>query len=110
MSTDTDRIRALNDDLRKNLLGGGAVITAGIAALGAEAVERLVKIITVFDDFCNANDPHSEHDFGCLKFDDKVDVIFKIDYFDNSLTFHSPNAADPAVTERIITIMLASEY
>jgi hypothetical protein len=110
MSTDTDRIRMLNDNLRKDLLGGGAVITTGIAALGPEAVERLVKTIAVFDDFCTANDPHSEHDFGCFKFDDEVDVIFKIDYFDKSLTFHSPNAADPAVTERIITIMLASEY
>jgi hypothetical protein len=50
MSTDSDRTRMLNDELRKNLLGGGAVITAGIAELGAEAVERLVKTIAVFDD------------------------------------------------------------
>ena len=45
MSTDTDRIRMLNDHLRKNLTGGGALITPGIAAMGAEAVERLVKTI-----------------------------------------------------------------
>ena len=37
-------------------------------------------------------------------------VFFKIDYYDKSLTFHSPDPADPAVTERIITIMLAEEY
>ena len=109
MSTDTDRIRALNDDLRKNLVGGRALITPGIATLGAEAVERLVKTIAVFDTFSTANDPHSEHDFGVFDFDG-TDVVFKIDYFDNSLTFHSPNAADPSVTERVITIMLASEY
>jgi hypothetical protein len=46
MSMDTDRIRLLNDQLRKNLSGGGAIITPGIAALGAEAVERLVKTIS----------------------------------------------------------------
>jgi hypothetical protein len=109
MSADKDRIRALNDELRKHLLGGGALITPGIAALGQEAVERLVKTIAVFDDFCHANDPHEEHDFGSFRFDD-VDVIFKIDYFDKSLTFHSPNPADPSVTERIITIMTADEY
>jgi Protein of unknown function (DUF3768) len=110
MSTDTDRIRALNDNLRRTLLGGGAVITAGIAELGPEAVERLVKTIAVFDDFHHANDPHAEHDFGSFKFDDGIDVIFKIDYYDQSMSFHSPNPADPAVTQRVITIMRADEY
>ena len=80
-----------------------------IAAMGAEAVERLVKTIAVFDDFCLANDPHDEHDFGCFDFDG-VQVAFKIDYFDRKLEFQSPNAADPAVTKRVITLMLASEY
>lgn len=109
MHTDTDRTRAPNDELRKHLLGGGAVITAGIAELGPEAVERLVKTIAVFDDFCHANDPHEEHDFGVFDFEG-VQVMFKIDYYDKSLNFHSPNPADPAVTERIITIMRADEY
>jgi Protein of unknown function (DUF3768) len=36
--------------------------------------------------------------------------MFKIDYYDNDLNFHSPDPADPTVTERIITIMLADEY
>jgi hypothetical protein len=109
MSTDTDRIRALNDDLRKTLLGGGAVITAGIAALGPKAVERLVKTIAVFDDFCHANDPHQEHDFGVFDFDG-TPVMFKIDCYDKSLNFQSPNPADPSVTQRIITVMRADEY
>ena len=33
-ATQTDRIRALNDDLRQHLIGGSAVITPGVAALG----------------------------------------------------------------------------
>jgi hypothetical protein len=56
MDTKTARIRALNDELRQHLTGGIAVITPGVAALGAEAVERIVKTIAVFDDFCHAND------------------------------------------------------
>jgi hypothetical protein len=32
--------------------------------LGPVAVERIVKTIAVFDDFCHANDPYEEHDFG----------------------------------------------
>ena len=109
MSSDTDRTRMLNDELRQHLYNGGAIITAGIASLGSEAVSRLVNAIATFDDFCAANDPHNEHDFGVFEFDGTL-VMFKIDYYDKSLNFHSPDPADPSVTERIITIMLAEEY
>jgi Protein of unknown function (DUF3768) len=109
MSSDTDRIRMLNDELRQHLLGGGAVMTPGIAALGPEAVARLVQAIAVFDDFCTANDSLGEHDFGVFDFDG-TPVMFKIDYYDKDLNFHSPDPADASVTERIITIMLAEEY
>jgi uncharacterized protein DUF3768 len=109
MQTDAERTRALNDELRKHLLGGGAVITSGIAELGPESVNRLLLTLAVYDDFCHANDPHEEHDFGVFDFDG-VSVMFKIDYYDKSLTFHSPDPADPSVTERVITIMRADEY
>ena len=109
MTNQTQQIRELNDDLRKYLIGGGAVITPGIAALGQEAVDRIVKTIAVFDDFCHANDPYEEHDFGSFEAEGKT-IFFKIDYFDRSLPMHSPDPADPTVTERVITIMLADEY
>ncbi len=113
MSTSIDiktaRIRQLNDDLRKHLIGGSAVMTPGIAALGAEAVARIVKTIAVFDDFCHANDPHEEHDFGSFDAEGHK-IFFKIDYYDKSLAYASPDPADPSVTERIITLMLAEEY
>ena len=109
MNPNTDRIRALNDALRQHLTGGTAVMTAGIAALGQEAVDRIVKTIAVFDDFCHANDPYSEHDFGSFEADGHS-IFFKIDYFDKTLTYASPDPSDPAVTERVITIMLAEEY
>ena len=108
-STQTDRIRILNDELRKNFGQGHAVMTIGIAALGAEAVARIVKTIEVYDDFCHANDPYEEHDFGSFETDGRT-ILFKIDYFDKNLAYHSPDPSDPAVTKRVITIMLAEEY
>jgi hypothetical protein len=67
MDPRTVRIRALNDEVRQNLAGGVAVMTPGIAALGQEAVDRIVKTIAVFDDFCHANDPYEEHDLARSK-------------------------------------------
>jgi hypothetical protein len=109
MEPKTARIAALNDELRQRLVGGMAVITPGVAALGQEAVARIVKTIEVYDDFCHANDPHEEHDFGAFDADGHT-IFFKIDYYDGTLSMHSPDPADPAVTKRVITIMLAEEY
>jgi hypothetical protein len=109
MSTDPDQIRSLNDQLRQDLTMGLAVMTPGIAALGQEAVGRIVKTIAVFDDFCHANDPHQEHDFGVFEADGHS-IMFKIHYYDQAMTGHSPDPSDPSVTNRVITIMLAEEY
>jgi hypothetical protein len=106
MNLCTDRIRTLNDELRRNLPNAHAVITNGVAALGPEAVARIVRTIAVYDDFCHANDPHEEHDFGSFEADGQV-IFFKIDYYDKALIGHS---SDPSVTQRVITIMLAEEY
>lgn len=51
----------------------------------------------------------TEHDFGAFDFiGDRV--FWKIDYFDKSLAYGSENPADPEVTERVMTVMLASDY
>ena len=109
MHTPTDRIRALNDDLRQCLPGGHAVITPGVAALGQEAVECIFQAIAAFDDFCHANDPHEEHDSGSFDVNGET-IFFKIEYYDKNLTHHLPDPSDPSVTERVITMMLAEEY
>jgi hypothetical protein len=107
----TEQIRTLNDRLRQNLGSGveTAIITTGVAALGDEAVARIVKTIAVYDDFCHDNDPYEEHDFGAFEADGHA-IFFKIAYYDPTLTYHSDDPADPTVTHRVITIMLAEEY
>ena len=109
MDEKTARIRELNDQLRKNLSLGTAVMTPGIAALGPEAVERIVHSISAYELFTESNDPHGEHDFGSFKHDGRK-VFFKIDYYDRTMEFASADPSDPMVTTRVLTVMLASEY
>jgi hypothetical protein len=109
MTDNIDRIRQLNDELRQHLLGGIAVVTPGVAALGVDFTNRIVETIAVFDDFHHDNDPYQEHDFGAFEIDGHQ-LFFKIDYYDQNMTHHSPNPADPSVTQRVITLMLAEEY
>ena len=75
MSSQTEQIRALNDQLRQKLDSGVAVMTPGVAALGPEAVDLIVKTISVYDDFCRANDPHEEHDFGAFRNSGRGDLF-----------------------------------
>ena len=73
------------------------------------AIRVTRSTIAVYDDFCAANDPYGEHDFGAFEAEGHT-ILFKIDYFDTALAYHSPDPADPAVTERVLTIMLAEEH
>ena len=103
------RISALNDELRRFGRGGRIMITSGIQALGTEGAERVLAAVAGFDAFTADNDPHGEHDCAILTVDGHR-VMFKIDYYDRDLAYHSPDPSDPTVTERVMTVMLASEY
>nr|WP_020180365.1 DUF3768 domain-containing protein [Methylopila sp. M107] len=103
------RIRELNDRLRTAGTGGKVVVTNGIAALEPATADRVLEAVRQFDAFGPDNDPWSEHDCASLTADG-VKVIWKIDYFERSGRIHSPDPADPKVTLRVLTIMLADEY
>jgi hypothetical protein len=109
MNGKTVRIQQLNDEFRRCLIGGVAVITPGVAALGPTAVERIVKKVQVFNQFSEANDPYGEHDVGLVDIEGET-LLWKIDYYDKKMQMHSPDPADPTVTQRVMTILLASEY
>jgi uncharacterized protein DUF3768 len=103
------RIRELNDVLRTTGRGGRIVITTGIAALAPDAIPALLAAVAGFESFDPDNDPYGEQDCAVLTVGAER-VIWKIDYYDRSLSGHSPDPADPAVTTRILTIMLAEEH
>ena len=102
-------IRSLNDCFRQALHGGTVLFTAGIMALGPKLQARILAAVQTFDAFEEANDPWGEHDFGAIDIDGER-VFFKIEYYDLTRAMHSEDPTDPAKTERVMTIMLASEY
>jgi hypothetical protein len=104
----TQCIRTIDDHLRKNPTADVAIMTPGIAALGQEATDRIIKTITVFDDCCHANDPGDGHDTGSFEAEGRT-VVFKIDRFERARESAPPESADQMDRVRIITVMLAEE-
>lgn len=100
-------IAQLNDHARTTLQDCRLVITPGIASL--DNLEAVIASVQSYTAFTLRNDPYGEHDFGSFEHDGQT-VFWKFDYFDVDMLMHSPDATDPAVTCRVLTIMLAEEY
>ena len=109
MSDKTARIRELNDQFRKTLAGGRIVLTQGIQAMAEIDILHLLGLLQTYDDFSEGDDPYGEHDFGAIMMGGQK-YFWKIDYYDNACEMHSPDPSDPAVTHRVLTLMLAEEY
>lgn len=103
------QVRVLNDVLRIHRSGGSILITAGIAALGIDAVEDVLAAVAAFDAFNEDNDPYGMHDCGLFTLAG-VRILWLIDCYDHHRTGRSPNSADPRVTWRVLTVMRADEY
>lgn len=103
------RIRTQNDIFRQTGQGGLLYLTAGVNELGPEAVEEIRDLIRSFNDFTPENDPWGEHDCALVEWRGQK-LIWKIDYYDKSLKYGSPDASDLRLTERVMTIMFSHEY
>ncbi|HOX41461.1 MAG TPA: DUF3768 domain-containing protein [bacterium] len=108
MNVKMDRIRCekiamVNDMFR--LSGLGVMLAGGVQSVND--ITGLLRAVRDFDKFNEDNDPWHEHDYGRLDwYGDSV--IWKIDYYDQSLTYWE----DPLSLKcrRIITIMLTEDY
>jgi len=69
----------------------------------------MLAAVAAFSNFTPDNDPYHEHDCAVMNVGDHR-IIWKIDYYDADLNFASDDPANPAVTIRVLTIMLADEY
>ena len=104
---DTAKIAALNDHARRSFTGCRVVITRGVQAL--DDVPSVLDQVRRYSAFTPDNDPYGEHDFGSFIHDD-INIFWKIDTYDADLQMQSPDPSDPAVTARVLTVMLADEY
>ena len=102
-----EKVKLLNDSLRKNGVGGQVMLTRGITQ--REDKEKIIKAVMDFEDFSEDNDPYGEHDFGKVVVDG-IDYLWKIDYYDNDLHYHSEDNTNTEKTIRVLTVMKASEY
>jgi Protein of unknown function (DUF3768) len=102
-----------------------AVATVGFRSLPEADQSCVRELIETFDAFDEDNDPHGERDFGTiyqlwdggwtierprLREDERERVFWKLDYYDRAMRYASEDAANTAVTRRVLTIMLADEY
>lgn len=107
MSSST--IRDLNDSFRTTFEGGRVMLTEGVQILADADRARLMNMVRTFTAFDESNDPYGEHDFGAVEIGAEK-FYFKIDYYDRSLRYGSPDPCDPSVTTRVLTVMRADEY
>lgn len=114
------------NDLARTAMGVACrlVATQGILALPQADQSRLRELVETYDVWGDGNDPYAERDFGVIyeargigwtttkPADDDIleRVLWKIDYYDLTLKWGSEAPWNSAVTARVLTIMLGSEY
>ena len=123
MLSRAERIARLNDLARRAMgIASVVVATEGIRALSEADQSRLRELVETFDAFTPDNDPYGKRDFGAIyqgvdgvwpalrPVDVAMTVFWKIDAYDRALRFGSEETADPAMTRRVLTLMLAGEH
>lgn len=106
---DAEKTARLNDLLRQTFLTGRVVMTRGVAELPEETRARVLSMVRSYDDFDVLAGAQQERDFGAFEYQGQG-YFWKIDCYDADLKYLSPDPANPDVTRRVLTIMLADEY
>ena len=102
-NTKCAKIAMINDLFR---LSGLEVMLAG-GVQSVKDIYGLLQAVRKYDNFNEDNNPWGERDFGRLDwYGDSV--IWKIDYYDQSLTYWEDPASPKC--QRVLTVMLASDY
>jgi len=107
----TASIRALNDLLRTQGIGGQVIAVGSLAHM--EDVGLRQKVVTAVREHeivtGDKDDPYSEHDFGQVVVDGQK-FLWKIDYYDLDYKYASAAPENAEMTRRVLSIMFASDY
>lgn len=94
-----ETIAALNDQLRTTFKGGRVQMTRNVYDLDDRLRGRALSVLARYDSF----DPESEHDSGVFIFAGFA-FEWRIEYRGKGGIGCSPDPADPAQTERVLTL------
>ncbi len=106
-----EAIAQLNDTLRQRGEGGTIMVTRNVLHLPGFDPAALQTALAEYQGFCVDSDPHGERDFGDLTLFG-ASLLWKVDYFASysNFQFGSDDPADPSITKRVLTVMLAEEW
>jgi Protein of unknown function (DUF3768) len=107
----TTTIAEINDRFRQK--GGDplgrTVFTQQVAAMPPQERVSIKRLVRLFDNFNEENDPCGEHDFGSIDYQGET-YFWKFEYYDENYEYTSEDPSDLAKTRRVLTIMHSSEY
>ncbi len=116
MAIEITQVGRANNRFRAEVLLGNPghhqiLASAGVNAMGPEAVQEILFLVLSFKDeyFRESFDPWGDRDFISVEYRGQR-IFAKIDTLDPSMEFMSPDPVDDLVTVRVLTVMLPEEY
>lgn len=100
----------LNDMLRTTFRTGPVILAKGIASLSEKDRDAIIIRVRQFTQFSKNTDPYGLHEFGAFEYANIGKIFWRIDCYDCDYRNFSSDPANPAITRRVLTIMLAEEY
>lgn len=104
----TARIARFNDAFRRGERRGLVHVSAGVMALGWQALLLILDMMRAFDAFDAASDPTGEHASGSFPIAHAT-ILWTIAYLADDHVTPSPDPAKQSVTTRKLRIRLAGE-